>query len=152
MYLAQLKLSFSFDRYVCISRNLTFSLIWIVTLVYRAFIAVLKSHFDCYVNISRNFSSSLFSIVTLVSRVTQAVLFVVIFLGLRRTVFLWDFSFQEVKVILSELLRMCQTYSRALLYLLSLSQVFPVKLWVAFLFFFLDSLTPKKEQPVFTIS
>lgn len=128
MYLAQLKLSFSFDRYVCISRNLTFSLIWIVTLVYRAFIAVLKSHFDCYVNISRNFSPSLFSIVTLVSRVTQAVLFVVIFLGLRLTVFLWDFSFQEVKVILSELLRMCQTYSRALLYLLSLSQVFPVKL------------------------
>lgn len=104
MYLAQLKLSFSFDRYVCISHNLTFSLIWIVTLVYRAFIAVLKSHFDCYVNISRNFSSSLFSIVTLVSRVTQAVLFVVIFLGLRLTVFLWDFSFQEVKVILSELL------------------------------------------------
>ena len=152
MYLAQLKLSFSFDRYVCISHNLTFSLIWIVTLVYRAFIAVLKSHFDCYVNISRNFSSSLFSIVTLVSRVTQAVLFVVIFLGLRLTVFLWDFSFQEVKVILSELLRMCQTYSRALLYLLSLSQVFTVKLRVAFLFFFLDSLTPKKEQPVFTFS
>ena len=60
MYLAQLKLSFSFDRYVCISHNVTFSLIWIVTLVYRAFIAVLKSHFDCYVNISRNFSSSLF--------------------------------------------------------------------------------------------
>ena len=97
MYLAQLKLSFSFDRYVCISRNLTFSLIWIVTLVYRAFIAVLKSHFDCYVNISRNFSSSLFSIVTLVSRVTQAVLFVVIFLGLRLTVFLWDFSFRKSK-------------------------------------------------------
>ena len=54
MYLAQFKLLSYLDCYVCILRNLSCFLIWIVTFVSRAILVVF--YLDCYVSILRNFS------------------------------------------------------------------------------------------------